>query len=105
MRKPIVAGQFYPGSAGELKKKVRGFLIKEKKQNVIAGVVPHAGYDFSGKTAGKVYSLISDKKDFIILGVNHSGRGKKICFSFEDFSTPSGIVKNNKAFGDLTCSG
>ena len=100
MRKPIVAGQFYPGDKGELIDEVGKFLGKRKKEDVKACIVPHAGYMFSGKLAGEVISKIKDKKTFIILGVNHSGIGNRISLSFEDFETPLGIVKNNKALGE-----
>src|SRR3989344_956803 len=104
IRKPIVAGQFYPDDKAELEKQVKKFLLvmgKEiKKENAKAAIVPHAGYDFSGKLAGKAFSIIPHKKDFILLGVNHSGQGGKVCLSLEDFETPLGIVKNNKALGE-----
>ena len=96
MRRPVVAGQFYPADKKELEKTVEGFLIHGKKENIKAAIVPHAGYAYSGKIAGEVFSLMPEKKDFIMLGVNHTGLGKKICFSLEDFETPLGIVKTNK---------
>lgn len=100
MRHSIVAGQFYPENKEELKKKVKSFLVSGKKENVKGVIVPHAGYDYSGKLAGEVFSLISDKKEFIMLGVNHTGLGKKVCVSLEDFETPLGIVKCNKDLAD-----
>jgi len=99
VRNAIVAGQFYPQDKGELIDEVRKFLGKEKKENIKACIVPHAGYYFSGKLAGKVISRIKEKKTFILLGVNHSGFGNKINFSFEEFSTPLGIVNNNISLG------
>ncbi len=100
MRKAVVAGQFYPERKEELRKIVKSLLVSEKKENVKAVIVPHAGYMFSGKLAGKTFSLVPDKKDFIMLGVNHRGIGSKISFSLEDFETSLGIVKNNKALGE-----
>ena len=104
IRKPVVAGQFYPDDKTELERQVRNFLLAKgreiKKENAKAAVVPHAGYNFSGKLAGKVFSIIPHKKDFILLGVNHSGIGAKACLSIEDFETPLGIVKNNRALGE-----
>jgi len=50
--------------------------------------------------AGEVLGKFREKKDFIILGVNHSGIGNKISLSLRDFETPLGIVKNNRAFGE-----
>ena len=100
MRQAIVAGQFYPAGKNELERQVRKFLSEKKRENVKACIVPHAGYAFSGMLAGKVISLIPDKKDFIILAVNHSGLGEKISFSLEDFETPLGKIKNNRALGE-----
>ena len=94
-RKPVVAGQFYPLNKAELGKEVSGYLFK-KKQAVRAGILPHAGYAFSGKLMGGVVGRIPKKKIFIILGVNHAGSGSRISVSAEDFETPLGIVKTNK---------
>jgi len=99
IRKPIVAGSFYPAEKKELERFVKKNLAW-KKENIFACIVPHAGYMFSGKLAGKVLGKFRDKKDFILLGVNHSGIGNKISFSLEDFETPFGIVKNNKALSE-----
>ncbi len=38
-------------------------------------MLPHAGYVFSGKTAGKTLSYAKIKKNVIILGPNHTGIG------------------------------
>lgn len=95
-RQPSVAGQFYPGNKTELEDEVKEYLAG-KRENISMAIVPHAGYMFSGKLAGDVLGRIGKKKDFIILGVNHSGLGNKVSFSVMDFSTPLGIVKNNNA--------
>ncbi len=94
-RKAVVAGQFYPDEKAELETQVKKFLVNKKRKEVKAVIVPHAGYIFSGELAGKVISLIKSKKNFIILGVNHSGFGNKLSFSERDFETPLGNVKNN----------
>src|SRR3989344_5077046 len=99
IRKAIVAGSFYPGDKGELIDEIRRLLGKGKKENIKACIVPHAGYYFSGKLAGKVIVKIKENKTFIILGVNHSGLGNRINFSFQDFQTPLGIIKNNVSLG------
>lgn len=97
MREAQFAGMFYPENKKELEEQVKSFLVSSKKENIKAGISPHAGYAYSGKIAGQVYSLMLDKKDFIILGVNHSGIGKKIAFSLDDWQTPLGTIKSNKA--------
>lgn len=99
IRKASVAGQFYPDDKNELKEEV-GEYLDERKQNIKMAISPHAGYMFSGKLAGDVLGKFENKKDFVILGVNHSGIGEKICFSSLDFETPLGVVKNNVALGN-----
>ena len=96
MRKPIVAGQFYPADKGLLQDSVKKFIKKKEDSKVKAAIVPHAGYMFSGKCAGKVYSVLPGAETYIILGVNHNMLGQNIAISLEDFETPLGIMKNDQ---------
>lgn len=77
-RKPQVAGQFYSASAARLKAEVE-LLVKKQpgKREVIACMLPHAGYIYSGKVAGAVVSAIEIKEKIIIMGPNHTGYGRK----------------------------
>jgi len=76
IREAAVAGQFYPGNAGELRKVVGSFLQKSEPLMDAKGiVVPHAGYVYSGSVTGKVLSSVRLHRKFIILGPNHTGRG------------------------------
>ena len=65
-RKPIVAGQFYPGSGDECADEIKQCL-KEAPLNmplpdaIVAGIVPHAGWTFSGSTAAIVFAAIKKK--------------------------------------------
>ncbi len=82
IREAAVAGQFYPGNAGELRKVVESFVQKSKPLMDAKGiVVPHAGYVYSGSVTGKVFSSVRLHKKFIILGPNHSGRGPALAIS------------------------
>jgi MEMO1 family protein len=79
IKQPDVAGQFYPASKEELTKTVRAFLQgAELSQAAAAGKVlalisPHAGYQFSGSTAGYGYKLIQGRKysTVVVLGTGH----------------------------------
>jgi MEMO1 family protein len=77
IREPVVAGQFYPGTASELKNTLRS-LIKEniEKEEVIGLVAPHAGYIYSGSVVGEVLSRTKIPDTVIIIGPNHTGRGQ-----------------------------
>ena len=62
-RNPIVAGQFYPGRQGscvdEIKEYLEGGSLSESlPETIVAGIVPHAGWTFSGSLAALVCSAI-----------------------------------------------
>lgn len=91
-------GSFYPANKETLEEKLDEFFKKIKKEkDVLGGIVPHAGYEFSGKVAGEFYSRLEKKKCFILLGPNHSGFGPNISvYSGDLWETPLGEIKVNK---------
>ncbi len=77
IRKAVCAGTWYPKE----KKEIERYLdLKAKKEKVIAGICPHAGWIYSGKVAGTVYSKIAFSRltqpIFVLLGPNHTGLGE-----------------------------
>jgi len=83
-RKPIVAGQFYPAEKGQCIDEIDECLQKATElQNlpdtIAGGIVPHAGWVFSGQTAAMVFSAVKQRDDsvdtFIIFGAAHSYAG------------------------------
>jgi AmmeMemoRadiSam system protein B len=101
IRKPVVAGSFYPYEPEELKNVIKRFLDKTnvKRRNVIGLVSPHAGYMYCGKTAASVYNAISnDFETVVILGPNHSGIGVGIATSLETWKTPLGLLEADEGF-------
>ncbi|BCA79714.1 AmmeMemoRadiSam system protein B [Desulfuromonas sp. AOP6] len=92
VRRPAVAGQFYPGSSHELKTLLER-LVPEQSQKVDAlGIVsPHAGYLYSGAIAGKTFAEVSIPSNVIILGPNHHGYGHEAAiYSSGAWETPLG---------------
>ena len=100
-RNPVVAGQFYPASASELKRVLKGLVDeKAKRQEVIGLISPHAGYVYSGPVAGAVISRIKFKDTFIIMGPNHTGSGRPFSIMAEGrWKTPLGEVEIDSALG------
>jgi len=95
IRHPVVAGQFYPAPASQLKEMI-GMMVDEKakKEEVIGLVSPHAGYIYSGPVAGATISRIKFKDTFIIIGPNHTGKGKPLSIMTEGvWQTPLGEVE------------
>ena len=101
IRNPAVAGQFYPASASQLKTMIEELVGgKAVKEEVIGVVSPHAGYVYSGPVAAAVMSRIQLKDTAIIMGPNHTGRGKPLSIMTEGaWSTPLGEVKIDSELG------
>jgi len=78
IRKPVVAGRFYPGTKAALSAAVEKLLSHSPKEEAIAILSPHAGYMFSGDVAGHVYSSISIPDRVILIGPNHTGLGAPV---------------------------
>jgi len=54
IRKPAVAGKFYPMSPDAINKQIKEFEVEVKQKIDCLGVVsPHAGYVFSGQVAAR----------------------------------------------------
>ncbi len=101
IRNPVVSGQFYPESPSQLRAMIEG-LVNEKavKEEVIGLVSPHAGYVYSGPVAGATISKVKFKDTFIIMGPNHSGRGKPLSIMTEGvWKTPLGEVEIDSELG------
>jgi AmmeMemoRadiSam system protein B len=98
IRKPAVAGQFYPGSEQSLKEEIKRCLDPNlPRKDAVAIVSPHAGYIYSGKVAGAVYSSVKLPKVFVILCPNHTGAGAEGAIMSETgWETPLGVATINK---------
>lgn len=104
-RKPAVAGQFYTGDAAQLRDEVEGYLraskVEAQPERVACIVAPHAGYMFSGPTAGYAYARVAGDyvKRVILLGCSHKYRfeGASI-FTDGAFETPLGDLTVDSTF-------
>jgi hypothetical protein len=110
LREPAVAGMFYEKDAPALKKHIAKYITeKPNKIKAKAVVVPHAGYIYSGRVAGEVYSSIEIPDIIVLLGPNHTGLGVPVSvMNSGEWRTPLGdarineplaneIIKNSKA--------
>jgi AmmeMemoRadiSam system protein B len=99
-RKPIVAGQFYPGGHNSCMAEVtdclhKRTLSKSLPQTIAAGIVPHAGWTFSGSLAALVFSAVKQRHEkvdtFVIFGAAHSYFGHvPAVFDAGSWTTPLG---------------
>jgi AmmeMemoRadiSam system protein B len=95
VRNPVVAGRFYPSDRVTLEQDLKNYLTKKTKiKNAFAVIAPHAGYMYSGKTAGAVYSSVDIPDVVFVLSPNHTGLGSPISLHpTEGWSTPLGMIK------------
>lgn len=92
-RRPAASGRFYPGSEFSLRKQIERYIVAKPRAKAVAVVAPHAGYDFSGRTAGAVFSEVEIPDTAIILGPNHWGAGSDFAImSRGSWDTPLGEV-------------
>jgi hypothetical protein len=102
IRKPAVAGQFYPGSKEALKNAVDEFLKYDAEPVKALGVAaPHAGYIYSGATAGHTFASAVIPKKCIVLSPNHTGMGAKAAImTGGEWTTPLGNVPVDTALAN-----
>ncbi len=102
-RKPIVAGQFYPRDPKSCKEEIEAFLQRSPPEQLLpgkiaAGIVPHAGWTFSGELAALVFSAVKRRYEqahtFVVFGAAHSYFGPTPVLDDSDFwETPLGRVR------------
>lgn len=101
VRKAILAGSWYPGTATECEKDINNYLKDEKvktvsKKHLIGGIVPHAGWYFSGSIACNVIGCLRDEKPpevLVIFGMHlHPGSS---CYIMKEgaWETPFGEIQ------------
>ncbi len=102
-RRPAVSGLFYPSSSSELTLTVQRFLTETTRSPAIGIVSPHAGYIYSGRVEGAIYSAVDIPPTVLLLGPNHRPAfletlGKASLFPSGCFVTPLGEVPIDEDF-------
>ena len=112
IRPAAVAGSFYPAEAKELGRLIDECFessplgpqgAKPASSSLIGGLVPHAGYIYSGACAAHFYArLDSSAQRVILFGVNHQARGHRAALSPAEFwQTPLGGVRIDQELSHL----
>ena len=121
VRETVVAGAFYAGSPVKLKEQIEwcyrhkvgpGALPRVNRKGhrgIIALVVPHAGYVYSGPVAAHAYKELAGDgvcDTALIVGPNHSGYGAAVSVWTRGFwRTPLGEVSINEEIADSLLGG
>ncbi len=98
MTRQPYARHFYSGDcSAQIERFLKDYKAPKEPAKAVAGIVPHAGWVFSGAVAAKVFKCISVKTvpdTFILLGAVHTWKpqGNSI-YAHGSWSTPLGDVK------------
>ncbi|MHC4092688.1 MAG: AmmeMemoRadiSam system protein B [Planctomycetota bacterium] len=99
IREPARAGSFYPGSADRCQEEASSFVTPAPREvagasTLVGGIVPHAGWTFSGAVAGKVFATLAASRKpetVVIFGAVHVRRGEQAwLFGSGRWNTPLG---------------
>jgi AmmeMemoRadiSam system protein B len=111
VRPPFVAGSFYPVDADELSglidecfdSNLLGPRGLKATLSLVGGMVPHAGYVFSGPCAAHLYAHFDHSVErVILLGVNHRAQGHRAALSpWDAWQTPLGAVPVDRELNDF----
>jgi AmmeMemoRadiSam system protein B len=101
IRQPVVAGQFYPGSRASCISMIEQCLPAEPSpvvpEKIIAGLVPHAGWAYSGAVAARVFAAIhaqSAPDTFVLISAMHRwGASRPAIYARGSWSTPLGEIE------------
>ncbi|MEG8946679.1 AmmeMemoRadiSam system protein B [Rosettibacter firmus] len=103
-RYPVFAGQFYSNDSTVLKSQIETFLNNSKPKtvdSVVAIIVPHAGYIYSGQIAADAFNQIRNNEYdlIVILGTNHTtpNFNNISVYPAGSFVTPIGSLKIDNA--------
>jgi MEMO1 family protein len=100
VRKPAVAGQFYPDNPATLKKDIQSYIADGKKLDATVRMLisPHAGYIYSAPVAGKGFAAIDKSITTVFLiGPSHHEYFSGIAVSSYDYyETPLGRIPVDK---------
>jgi hypothetical protein len=109
IRKAFRAGSFYPADEYSCHRQIEECLGNYQPpvdpKQLVAGIVPHAGWVFSGPTAAKVFKSVQEKAEpetFLIFGAVHVwGVGRKAAiFEEGEWQTPCGTVEIDEELAD-----
>jgi len=100
-RKAVFAGSWYPGSADGCEKEIKSFLKEGNDapaagRSFIGGIVPHAGWYFSGSIACNVIHLLKEEQSpdvIVIFGMHLHPGSPAYIMTAGAWETPFGDIE------------
>lgn len=111
VRKSIFSGSWYPGNANGCEKEIKSFLKEYSGEQIsertlTGGIVPHAGWYFSGSIACNVIHKLKDEMPpdvFVIFGMHLHSSSPAYIMTEGEWETPFGAIEiENGLASELT---
>lgn len=111
VRKPAFAGSWYPGSRSECERQIGTFLKENRFTTSLskpgkAGIVPHAGWPFSGELACSVFASLAEKDGggpvdvVVIFGMHMPPGARPVIMKQGAWQTPLGDIEVARELGE-----
>jgi AmmeMemoRadiSam system protein B/AmmeMemoRadiSam system protein A len=104
VRRSAWAGQFYPAAPADLSRTIAGMFAEAPKPpvsgDVVALVVPHAGYQFSGPIAAAAFKLLEGREfeTVVVVAPSHTKYFSGISvYNGGSYETPLGVLPMHAA--------
>jgi len=104
-REEFVKGKFYPAKKENIEKMIENFLEVESPKKIgdeiLGGIVPHAGYEFSGPSAVHFFDVLKGKDidTVVIVNPSHTGYGGDISLDTNEvWKSPMGDLEVDVEF-------
>ena len=100
LRRAVFAGSWYPSNATECEKEIQGFLAEGQKMDLatskpVGGIVPHAGWFFSGSIACNVINCLKSDTStdvVVIFGMHLHPESPCVMMAEGAWETPFGEI-------------
>ena len=101
VRSPVVAGMFYPAQERACRREIEKYVREGEpfhfERPIQGGIVPHAGWSFSGFTAGRTFAALATQgapETVILFGAVHSwGVDRPSMYGSGAWQTPLGDLR------------
>lgn len=108
VRKAQFSGSWYPGNAADCEREIKGFIqsgeaATPSDRPLVGGIVPHAGWYFSGSIACNViHRLLGEKQPdvFVVFGMHLHPRSPNYIMAEGAWETPFGNLEIEKDLAD-----
>ena len=92
---------WYPSSAEEIREFVSGIPVEEARSGALAGIVPHAGWEFCGAMIARTMKCMAKNLNtIVILGGHNPPGGRLVRYDEDAWDFPTGRLYRDAEISD-----